>query len=93
MLAACAWAAAINRTVRMLRDHGQVEKYIHEIEGYNGRLDALQAGILDVKLKHLAEWNTKRRACAHYYTDKLSSVKNVISFREPSWSESKPGVS
>ena len=80
--------AAINRTVRMLRDHGQVEKYIHEIEGYNGRLDALQAGILDVKLKHLADWNTKRRACAHYYTDKLSSVKNVISFREPSWSES-----
>ncbi|MBN1577966.1 MAG: DegT/DnrJ/EryC1/StrS family aminotransferase [Chitinispirillaceae bacterium] len=80
--------AAIDRTVRMLRDHGQVEKYIHEIEGYNGRLDALQAGILDVKLTRLADWNSKRRACAHYYTEKLSASKKIVCFREPSWAES-----
>jgi dTDP-4-amino-4,6-dideoxygalactose transaminase len=80
--------ATIDRTVRMLRDHGQIEKYIHEIEGYNGRLDALQTGILDVKLKHLSSWNEKRRKCAHYYTEKLSSVKSIIAFKEPSWAES-----
>ena len=43
--------------IRMLRDHGQSRKYFHDVEGYNGRLDAIQAGILQVKLRHLAEWN------------------------------------
>ena len=47
--------------MRMLRDHGQAKKYYHDIEGYNGRLDAIQAGILHVKLPHLAEWNAQRR--------------------------------
>ena len=37
----------------MLRDHGQAKKYYHDVEGYNGRLDAMQAGFLSVKLKHL----------------------------------------
>ncbi len=78
----------IDRTVRMLRDHGQVEKYIHEIEGYNGRLDALQAGILDIKLKRLPQWNESRRKCAKYYSDKLASVKNCTCLKEPSWAES-----
>ena len=40
---------------------------IHEIEGYNGRLDALQAGLLHVKLQHLAEWNEQRREVAERY--------------------------
>ncbi|MBN1306638.1 MAG: DegT/DnrJ/EryC1/StrS family aminotransferase [Chitinispirillaceae bacterium] len=79
--------ALIDRTVRMLRDHGQVEKYLHEIEGYNGRLDALQAGILDVKLARLSDGNAKRRTCAHYYTERLSSSKKIVCFREPSWAE------
>ena len=51
----------------MLRDHGQARKYHHDLEGYNGRLDALQAGLLSVKLKHLAEWNAKRRDAALRY--------------------------
>ena len=48
--------------VRVLRDHGQEKKYIHSLEGYNGRLDAIQAGILQVKLSLLDRWNspTKR---------------------------------
>ena len=51
----------IAQRVRMLRDHGQAKKYYHDMEGYNGRLDAIQAGFLRVKLRHLAEWNSKRR--------------------------------
>jgi len=78
----------ITKIVKMLRDHGQIEKYIHEIEGYNGRLDALQAGILSVKLKHLPTWTEKRRSAAHYYTEKLSGVKGITCFKEQSWSES-----
>ncbi len=64
--------------VRMLRNHGRHEKYCHEIEGYNSRLDALQAAILSVKLKYLDGWNEKRRQHAQYYDKLLSSVKNVI---------------
>ena len=52
---------AVAREVRMLRDHGQSRKYHHAVEGYNGRLDALQAGILHVKLRHLTRWNEGRR--------------------------------
>jgi dTDP-4-amino-4,6-dideoxygalactose transaminase len=74
--------------VRMLRDHGQVKKYIHDIEGYNGRLDAMQAGFLDVKLQHLNEWNSLRRQCAKYYSEKLTSIENITCLAEPSWSES-----
>jgi dTDP-4-amino-4,6-dideoxygalactose transaminase len=63
---------AISQKVRMLRDHGQAKKYFHEFEGYNGRLDAIQAGILRVKLKHLHDWNEKRRQNASLYTQHLT---------------------
>ncbi len=63
-LGACGEAGAVTtnseemaRKMRMLRDHGQLKKYYHSIEGYNGRLDSLQAGLLSVKLRHLADWN------------------------------------
>ena len=51
----------------MLRDHGQAQKYHHDVEGYNGRLDAIQAAILRIKLRHLDEWNTQRRLAANRY--------------------------
>src|SRR5262249_39735242 len=47
-------------------------KYYHDVEGYNGRLDAIQAGILRVKLKHLPDWTAKRQAAAARYKELLA---------------------
>jgi len=74
--------------IRMLRDHGQSKKYIHEIEGYNGRLDAVQAAILSAKLPRLAEWNELRRQRAEEYNRLLATNDSVICPYEPSWSRS-----
>jgi dTDP-4-amino-4,6-dideoxygalactose transaminase len=63
--------------IRMIRDHGQAKKYYHDMEGYNGRLDAIQAGVLRIKLKRLANWNEARRRNAHYYNELLSPIKGV----------------
>ena len=92
-LGACGEAGAVTtnseemaRRMRMLRDHGQLKKYYHSIEGYNGRLDSLQAGLLSVKLCHLADWNQKRREVADRYDQLLSSVEGVVAPHRPSWS-------
>ncbi len=61
--------------VRRLRDHGQAEKYRHVVEGYNGRLDALQAALLRVKLKSLPGWNERRRALADRYRSGLRDLE------------------
>ena len=73
-LGACGEAGAVTTNdpdvadkIKMLRDHGQARKYYHDVEGYNGRLDAIQAGLLQAKLAHLAEWNTQRRERAAEY--------------------------
>jgi dTDP-4-amino-4,6-dideoxygalactose transaminase len=78
--------AGIAKTMKMLRDHGQATKYYHDIEGYNGRLDAIQAGLLHVKLKHLAKWNAQRRERAAEYGRLLASTESVVIPFEPSWS-------
>jgi dTDP-4-amino-4,6-dideoxygalactose transaminase len=69
--------------VRRLRDHGQVEKYRHSEEGYNGRLDAIQAAILRIKLRHLGEWNDSRRRIAARYRDGLRGVGVVLPVERP----------
>ena len=79
--------AEIARKIRMLRDHGQARKYYHDMEGYNGRLDAIQAGFLSVKLKYLAEWNEQRRTCAAHYRTMLGGVDNLTIPYEPAWSK------
>jgi dTDP-4-amino-4,6-dideoxygalactose transaminase len=83
---------AIARTVRMLRDHGQVKKYYHDLEGYNGRLDAIQAGFLRVKLRHLDAWNAARRDAARSYNELLAHVAalgaGVVTPFEPETSHS-----
>lgn len=77
----------VDARARMLRDHGQVKKYYHEIEGYNGRLDAIQAGILDAKLKRLQSWNEMRRVNAKAYCELFAGCEKVIAPSEPSWSK------
>lgn len=76
---------AIARKMRVLRDHGQEEKYYHSCEGYNGRLDAVQAGFLSVKLRYLADWNRKRRAAAQMYDDLFASMRGVNIPFCPEW--------
>ena len=72
---------------QMLRDHGQSQKYVHEIEGYNARLDAIQAGILHVKLRHLAAWNEQRRERARTYDALLAKADgSIVPPHVPSWS-------
>src|SRR6058998_2890703 len=93
-LGACGEAGAVTTNdralaerVRMLRDHGQVRKYHHDIEGYNGRLDAIQAGVLRVKLHHLAKWNEQRRERARGYDELFADTEGaVILPHVPSWS-------
>ena len=78
--------AGVAASVRKLRDHGQVKKYHHEIEGYNGRLDAIQAGLLHAKLPHLAGWNAQRRERAVEYNGLLAGNDVLTLPHEPSWS-------
>ena len=93
-LGACGEAGAITtndeqvaKICRMLRDHGQSKKYYHDLEGYNGRLDAIQAGLLHVKLGHLPEWTEQRRACAAEYDHLFARADALlIAPHVPEWS-------
>jgi dTDP-4-amino-4,6-dideoxygalactose transaminase len=79
--------ARLADTCKMIRDHGQAKKYYHDIEGYNGRLDSIQTGILSVKLKHLAGWNAKRRERAAEYNRLFAASEGGVQTPyEPSWS-------
>jgi dTDP-4-amino-4,6-dideoxygalactose transaminase len=92
-LGACGEAGAVTTNdagladkIKMLRDHGQAKKYHHDVEGYNGRLDAIQAGLLHAKLAHLAKWNTQRRERAAEYNRLLARNEALSLPYEPSWS-------
>lgn len=64
--------------LRMLRDHGSYQKYIHvSPEGWNGRLDTLQCAILDIKLKKLEVWNSKRQQVAAWYNERLAGDERI----------------
>jgi dTDP-4-amino-4,6-dideoxygalactose transaminase len=79
--------AKLAKACKMLRDHGQAKKYYHDIEGYNGRLDSIQTGILSVKLKHLAGWNERRRERAADYKRLFEKSESGVQIPfEPSWS-------
>ena len=83
-LGACGEAGAVTTnnsdvadTIRCLRDHGQREKYYHRLEGTNGRLDAIQAAVLRLKLKHLPVWNAQRKEHASHYDVGLAKMNWV----------------
>ena len=92
-LGACGEAGAVTtndpvlaKKVRQLRNHGQAEKYFHDMEGYNGRLDTMQAGFLRVKLAHLSQWNQARRGVAKTYQQRFSGLDGIVLPYEPPWS-------
>lgn len=83
-LGACGEAGAVTtddpevaKRVAMIRDHGQAHKYYHDVEGYNGRLDAIQAGFLRIKLRRLEGWNGRRREAACRYAGLLAGIDGV----------------
>ena len=78
--------AAVAAKIKMIREHGQAKKYYHDMEGYNGRLDSIQCGLLHVKLGHLAKWNALRRDRAAEYDRLLAGNDAVVCPYEPSWS-------
>ena len=70
--------AVLAKRMRMLANHGRAHKYEHEFEGRNSRLDSLQAAVLSVKLRHLNEWNERRRALASRYSEGLAGVGDLV---------------
>jgi len=63
--------------VRTIKNHGSDKRYYHTRVGMNGRLDAIQAAVLRVKLKHLNQWVEMRRANAHFYNEMLGECITV----------------
>ena len=80
---------AIYHKINLLRNYGQSRKYYHEIQGFNRRLDTLQAAVLRVKLQYLEGWNVARRAHAQLYTDLLRDSQvitpEVPAYATPVW--------
>lgn len=69
--------------VRMFANHGRTSKYDHEFEGFNSRLDGMQAAILSVKLKHSERWTERRREIALIYDAELSDLEIALTPPEP----------
>ena len=70
-----------------LRNYGSAKKYSHKYIGINSRLDPMQACILDLKLKHLDEWNNRRKKIASFYSDALASHSLIQLPHVPEWAE------
>jgi dTDP-4-amino-4,6-dideoxygalactose transaminase len=70
----------IAEKVRLLRNHGRRKKYEHLLQGFNYRIDTLQAAILRAKLTHLEEWNEARRRRAATYRDLLGDLDLVLPY-------------
>jgi dTDP-4-amino-4,6-dideoxygalactose transaminase len=76
----------IAEKARLLRNYGSRTKYLNEVKGINSRLDPLQAAVLRVKLRHLDDWNERRRSIAERYMEALSGTGLVLPF-VPDWAE------
>ncbi|MDR1775070.1 MAG: DegT/DnrJ/EryC1/StrS family aminotransferase [Actinomycetes bacterium] len=69
---------ALAERVRLIAKHGEAGKYLHTAFGVNSRLDALQAGLLSLRLTKLDAWNEQRRSAAAYYRQQLSGVGDLV---------------
>jgi len=72
----------IAATIRMLREHGMPRRYVHEVVGWNERMDGVQGAVLGVKLPKLDSWNDSRRMHAKAYREKLTGVGDLTFFAE-----------
>ena len=72
---------------KMIANHGRIEKYNHEFEGRNSRLDGLQAAILSVKLKHLDKWTDARINVADYYLENLKDIESIVLPKREDWAK------
>lgn len=70
--------AALARRMALIRNNGYTGSYLHGVFGYNARLDAIQAAVLDVKLRYLDGWNARRRAIAARYAEALAGLDLVL---------------
>lgn len=73
--------------MRMIANHGQSQKYVHDRIGINSRLDSIQAAILSVKLKELDDFNRRRQSVAKIYDDEFSSVEEIITPHREEYTE------
>jgi dTDP-4-amino-4,6-dideoxygalactose transaminase len=73
--------------VRMLRNYGSKVKYHHDLPGLNSRLDSVQAAALRVKLRHLDDWNARRRSVAAEYLERLDGTQGLTLPAAPDWAE------
>nr|WP_290228061.1 DegT/DnrJ/EryC1/StrS family aminotransferase [Trichocoleus desertorum] len=79
---------AIAAKIRMLKEHGSQTRYYHDAIGMNSRLDAVQAVVLQIKLRFLDEWNAQRRQVAERYQQLLSHIPYIIPPQEISGGQS-----
>lgn len=75
--------------LRLLRNYGSAEKYVHQAPGVNSRLDEIQAAVLRVKLRHLDEWNARRQSVARAYLESLEGTELMLPYvdarADPVW--------
>lgn len=72
--------------IRVLRNYGSRQKYVNDLQGFNSRLDTIQAAVLRVKLRHLDEWNGRRRNIALKYLEGLTGSNLILPF-VPRWAD------
>ena len=72
--------------IRVLRNYGSRVKYVNEVQGFNSRLDPIQAAVLRVKLKHLNAWNARRAVLAEHYLQGLKDTDLLLPF-VPGWAK------
>ena len=70
--------AALANKMSMIANHGQSERYYHDVVGCNSRLDSIQAAILNIKLKHLNEYNAARQKVAAYYSKGFAAIEQIV---------------